>query len=110
MLGNEDFNRRVRFTALITVALSAALVFGIVVLAGGDWFPGAIIVVAALIGLARQIPVIWGLCSEGPAFSPPAGEQTTPQPSITRHRPAVRADDRSHTPPHGDALRARTRR
>ena len=67
MLGNADFARRVRRTALITVALFAALVFGIIVLAGGDWIPGAITVVAALVGLARQVPVIRELCGEPPA-------------------------------------------
>ena len=35
MVGNADVHRQVRRTALITVALFAALVFGIVVLAGG---------------------------------------------------------------------------
>jgi hypothetical protein len=33
------------------------------VLAGGDWIPGAIIVAAALVGLARQIPLIRKLCT-----------------------------------------------
>ena len=66
MLDTAEFDRRVRRTALITVALFAALVFGIIVLAGGDWLPGAITVVAALVGLARQAPVIRELCSEPP--------------------------------------------
>ena len=64
MLGNADFKRRVGRTAAITVALFAALVFGIFVLAAGDWIPGAITVVAALAGLASQIPVIRELCDE----------------------------------------------
>ena len=63
MTAKEDFNRRVWRTALLTVALLAALIFGAIVLAGGDWIPGAIIVVASLIGLARQIPIIARLCS-----------------------------------------------
>ena len=100
VLGNEDFDRRVRRTAVITVALLAALVFGIVVLAGGDWIPGGITVVAALIGLARQIPVIRDLCSEEPLHPP----------DPTRPVPAPGPDDCSHTPPHGDALLSRTRR
>ena len=62
MVEHADFNRRVRRTAVITVALLAALIFGIVVLAGGDWIPGAITVAAALVGLARQVPVIRELC------------------------------------------------
>ena len=71
MVGNADFKRRVRRTALLTVALSAALIFGIVVLAGGDWIPGGITVVAALVGLAGQVPVIRELCNENP--EEPAG-------------------------------------
>ena len=68
MTAKEDFNRVVWRTALLTVALLAALIFGIIVLAGGDWIPGAIIVVASLIGLGRLIPVIAALC-RGPAPS-----------------------------------------
>ena len=67
----ESFNRQVRVTAFLTVALVAALVFGVIVLARGDWIPGGIIVASAVIGLARQIPVIRKLCSEGPAAAPP---------------------------------------
>jgi hypothetical protein len=72
-----DFNRQVRRTAFMTVALLAALVFGIVVLVGGDWIPGGIIVAATLIGLAKQIPVIRKLCSEGVAPSPPRSKPTS---------------------------------
>jgi hypothetical protein len=71
----DAFNRQVRLTALLSVALSAALIFGILVLAGGDWIPGALIVVASLIGLARQIPVIAKLCRRAPP-SPPRGRPT----------------------------------
>jgi len=71
----EDFNRRVWRTALLTVGLLAALIFGIVVLAGGDWIPGAIIVTAGLLGLAGQIPIIARLCNRA-APSPPHGEPT----------------------------------
>jgi hypothetical protein len=71
----NEFNRQVRLTALLTVGLLAALIFGIVVLAGGDWIPGAVIVAASLIGLARQIPVINRLCRRAPP-SPPHGEPT----------------------------------
>jgi uncharacterized membrane protein YjjP (DUF1212 family) len=69
----EDFNRRVLLTALLTVGLLAALIFGIIVLSGGDWIPGAIIVVAGVIGLARQIPIIARLCN-GARPSPPHGK------------------------------------
>ena len=75
MTTKEDFNRQAWRTALLTVGLLAALVFGILVLAGSDWIPGTIIVVASLIGLARQIPIIAKLC-RGPAPSPPHGTPT----------------------------------
>jgi uncharacterized membrane protein YjjP (DUF1212 family) len=71
----EDFNRRVWRTALLAVGLLAALIFGITVLAGGDWMPGVIIVVASLSGLASQIPIIARLCS-GAAPSPRHGKPT----------------------------------
>lgn len=54
MTAKNTFNRQVRQTALLTVGLVAALIFGIIVLAGGDWIPGTIIVLASLIGLARR--------------------------------------------------------
>jgi hypothetical protein len=75
MTAKDDFNRQVRLTALLTVGLLAALIFGIIVLAGGDWIPGTIIVAASLIGLARQIPVINKLCRHAPP-SPPHGKPT----------------------------------
>ena len=75
MTAKEDFNRRVWRTALLTVGLLAALIFGLIVLAGGDWIPGVIIVVASLFGLAAQIRIIARLCS-GAAPSPPHGTQT----------------------------------
>ena len=67
MSEKDAFNREVRRTALLTVALVAALVFGIILLVGGDWIPGTVIVVATVAGLAQQIPVINRLCSGGPA-------------------------------------------
>jgi len=48
-------------TAFLTVGLAAALAFGILVLAGGDWLPGTIIVAASLVGLAGQAPAIRAL-------------------------------------------------
>ena len=62
----DQFNREVWRTALLTVALFAAFVFGIVVLAGGDWIPGTLIVVSSAIALASQVPVITRLCSGPP--------------------------------------------
>ena len=44
--------------AIITVGLAACLIFGIIVLASGDWVPGGIIVAASTVGLAREIPTI----------------------------------------------------
>ena len=75
MTTKEDFSRRVRRTAFLAVGLLAALTFGAIVLAGGDWIPGAITVVASVIALVRQIPIIAGLCSEA-AHSPPHGTPT----------------------------------
>ena len=75
MTAKDDFNRQVRRTALLTVALLAALGFGIIVLAGGDWTPGTLIVASSLIGLASQIPVINKLCRHAPP-SPAHGKPT----------------------------------
>ena len=75
MTAKDEFNRQVRQTALLTVALLAALIFGIIVLAGGDWIPGTLIVAASLIGLARRIPIIYKLCNQAPP-SPPHGKPT----------------------------------
>ena len=71
MANREQFNHQVRRTAILTVALAAALVFGIIVLASGDWIPGAIIVASTLVGLAREIPVIRKLCSTDSGPAPP---------------------------------------
>ena len=75
MTAKDEFDRQVRLTALLTVGLLAALIFGIIVLAGGDWIPGTIIVAASLIGLAHQIPAINRLCRQAPP-SPPHGKPT----------------------------------
>jgi hypothetical protein len=65
MAEHRDFNRRVWQRAIITVALGACFVFGIIVLASGDWLPGGIIVAASTVGLVHQVPVIRKLCSSG---------------------------------------------
>ena len=62
MAEKERFNHQVRQTALITVAITCGLAFGVILLATGDWIPGGIIVVAALAGLSVEIPVISRLC------------------------------------------------
>ena len=72
MAAKDEFNRQVRLTAFLTVALLAAFIFGVVVLAGGDWIPGTLTVAASLIALASQIPVINRLCRQAPP-SPPQG-------------------------------------
>jgi hypothetical protein len=72
----EKWNRQVRRTAFRAVGLAAALVFGILVLASGDWIPGTVIVVASLVGLVREVPVIRRLCST-PAPEPPRSAQTS---------------------------------
>ena len=66
MTAKDPFDHEVRRTALLCVGLLAALVFGIIVLAGGDWIPGTVIVVATLVGLAGQIPIINQLCRRAP--------------------------------------------
>jgi hypothetical protein len=71
----DDLNRQVWRTALLTIALLAALCFGIIVLAGGDWIPGTLIVASSVIGLASQIRVINRLCRHVPP-SPPHGKPT----------------------------------
>jgi hypothetical protein len=72
MTEKQQWNRLVRRTAALAVGLAAALVFGVLVLAGGDWIPGTVIVVASAIGLAREIPLIRRLCSS-PVPGPPHG-------------------------------------
>jgi hypothetical protein len=63
MADHHDFNHRVWQTAIITVALGACFVFGLIVLASGDWLPGGIIVASSTAGLIRQVPAIRKLCS-----------------------------------------------
>ncbi len=58
MTAKDPFDQQVRRTALLCVGLIAALVFGIIVLAGGDWMPGTLIVAASLVGLAKEIQAI----------------------------------------------------
>lgn len=66
MTAKDEFKRQVWRAALLSLALFAALIFGIIVLASGDWLPGTVIVVASLVGLAREIPVIDRLCRQAP--------------------------------------------
>jgi hypothetical protein len=71
MANHHDFNHQVRRAAIIALGLAACLIFGIIVLASGDWLPGGIIVAASTVGLAREIPTIRSLCSTGAPASPP---------------------------------------
>jgi hypothetical protein len=59
---------------------SGSWLFGIVVLAGGDWLPGGIIVAASTVGLAREIPIIR---SSDAAHSLGFSGQQRPRPPIT---------------------------
>jgi hypothetical protein len=71
MANHQGFNHQIWRTAIITVALAACLVFGVIVLASSDWVPGGIIVAASTVGLAREVPVIRQLCSTGYTSSSP---------------------------------------
>jgi hypothetical protein len=71
MADHHSFNQQVWKTAILTVALGACLIFGIIVLASADWLPGGIIVAASAVGLARQIPIVRNLCSTGYSAPPP---------------------------------------
>jgi hypothetical protein len=62
VMNTENFNHQVWRTAILTLALAACLVFGIVVTASGDWLPGAIIIVSSTVGLAREVPEVRRLC------------------------------------------------
>ena len=64
-------------TVFATVGFAAGVVFGAILLVvDHDWIAGSIIVVAALVGLAAQVPVIRRLRNEGRSPAPP------------RHKPA----------------------
>jgi hypothetical protein len=43
---------------LLIAGLAAAFVFGILVLASGDWLPGSIIVLASGVALVQQIGAV----------------------------------------------------
>ena len=71
MANREQLDHQVRRTAIMTLALAACLVFGIIVLASGDRIPGGVIVAATVVGLGREVPAIRRLCSTEPPPSPP---------------------------------------
>ena len=64
----------VRRATYAAIGFVASAVFGAILLIDGDWIPGAIIVVAAVVGLAVQIPI---LRRHGPGPSPPTSRPTT---------------------------------
>ena len=69
-LSHHEFATRL---AVSVVAVVAFLTFGIILLATGDWIPGGIIVVAAIVFAAAQVPILRRLRHEGPTPSPPRG-------------------------------------
>ena len=71
MANHRNFSHQIWRAAIITSALGACLIFGIIVLTSSDWLPGGIIVAASTVGLAREIPIICSLCSTGYAPSLP---------------------------------------
>lgn len=75
MADTQTFNHQVGQTAFLTAAIVFGLVFGIVLLANGDWIPGGIIAVAGVVGLSVEISVIAKLCRGGTAPSPPGGKR-----------------------------------
>lgn len=77
MANREDFNHQVRRTAIMTVALTAGLVFGLILLASSDWIPGGIIVTATVIGLGAEIPLIRKLCSTELPPAPPRSKSVS---------------------------------
>jgi hypothetical protein len=55
----------------LLVSFVGAGIFGIILLADGDWLPGGIIVAASITGLAVRIPVIRRLSRGGSTPSAP---------------------------------------
>jgi hypothetical protein len=55
------------------VASLTSTALGIILLAGGDWIPGGILVAAVLVGRADRIPGLWRLYRERFGPSPPRG-------------------------------------
>ena len=75
MADKDALSHHVHQTAFITAAVMFGLVFGIILLAKGDWIPGGIIVVAGVVGLSVQIPVIAKLCRGGTVPSTPGSKR-----------------------------------
>jgi len=75
MADKESLSHHARQTALITAAVMFGLVFGIILLADGDWIPGGIIALAGVVGLSVQIPVIAKLCRGDTASSAPGDKR-----------------------------------
>lgn len=66
-----DREARLRRLLVISAGFVASMGFGIILIASGDWIPGGIIVAAALVGLAVQIPGLRQLHRERSGPSPP---------------------------------------
>ena len=73
-----DSHHQLRTAGFLTFAFAAGLVFGILVLVGGDWLPGTIIVVATAIGLATQVAMIRRRRHRGVPPTPPSSTATHP--------------------------------
>jgi hypothetical protein len=56
--GPHPTRRAKKLAVLWAIAYLASLTFGVLLLVDGDWLPGAIIVAAALAGLAALIRVV----------------------------------------------------
>jgi hypothetical protein len=71
---SEALRRRIIRAVAGTVAYLAFVVFGILLILDGDWVPGSLILGAGLVGWAVLVPIIGGLCREGPAPSNPSSK------------------------------------
>jgi type IV secretory pathway protease TraF len=69
-MSEKELFKRLVLSSAITVALVAALIFGILVCAGDDWLPGIIIVLASSVGLGWRIGALRKPVS-GPRPGPP---------------------------------------
>ncbi len=69
----QSLDREARFRRLLVISAGfvASMGFGIILLASGDWIPGGIIMAAAIVGLAVQIPGLWQLHRERSGPGPP---------------------------------------
>ena len=67
------FSRRIWVESVVASLVSTAL--GIVLLAGGHWIPGGILVGAVILGWAGHIPRLWQLYRKRFGPAPPGGKR-----------------------------------